>query len=110
MSWFITLSLDEIIAVHKNMLDVAVDVTTGLEEAGRNSRALMTEQNSFAHAIKDFQSELLQDMVQLRNESESVVNQFSNTVAVAITSAMHSISQLVQGVETQYGRLHQVRL
>lgn len=101
---------DELIKLHKSMVETSSDVYSALSNALREVNNGLSEQKIFTVAIKEFQKKLLRDLDASNSQAQSYFAKLVNSMDTVRQSALAKITSAVQAVEFDITGLREVSL
>lgn len=101
-------SPDELIKLHKSMVETSSDVDATLAMALKDVNDGLSKQREFAAAIKLFQKKLLQDLEISNSQVQSYFARLVNSMDTATQSILSKITYAVDHAESDIINLRQV--
>ena len=90
---------EELLGLHRSIVDVTLKVNYGLEEALRMAAAKSAEQQAFLHAVDAMRN-------RLAHELEETESHFKRVVKSIVHEIESSVDSAVTGINSALGRAH----
>ena len=99
---------EELLGLHRSIVDVTLKVNYGLEEALRMAAARSAEQQAFQHAVDAMRNRLAHELEETESHFKRVVKSIAHEIESSVDSAVTGITSVLERVHTEATDLEKV--
>lgn len=101
-------AIDELVELYKSMAHTSSNIDEVLVETVNEAQRALVQQRNFAHAVENFQRQLLQDLKKSSRDAQSYFGKLTRNLELSIQSMFGKISTATRNVESEIAGFSQV--
>jgi len=101
-------AIDELVELYKSMAHTSSNIDEVLVETVNEAQRALVQQRNFAHAVENFQRQLLQDLEKSSRDAQSYFGKLTRNLELSIQSMFGKISTATRNVESEIAGFSQV--